>query len=299
MVPADVPRHHRRAGLRRVKARLDELVLVLGLPGGDVELRRGPVELVVRAHRRRRRRRPACRARRARSGFVLAAAKAVSAAVEAARREGGIELSPEARRLRGRRRQVQGRGGADGPQVALDVVVGGRGRNVRPLLAVDLLMNHPGHRLPRRHLQPQEEIEPPARLVEQVGAPVLRLGDLHLPVAERRRRRAEARERLVLVLQHPDGEAAVDDVLAVIAGVVPAAAGVERVVAVALRRAGDALVAEVAGRALEGGRARVRHLDRDAAALQVEERQRVVLQPPVDVRRRWRTARSRRRPRAA
>ncbi len=77
--------------------------------------------------------------------------------------------------------------------------------------------------------------------------------------------------------------AAVDQVLAVVAGVVPAAADVQAVVALRLLGAGDALVADVPGRAFVALRSGVRHLDRDAAALQVEERQRVVLEALVDV----------------
>src|SRR6185437_3051845 len=112
--------------------------------------------------------------------------------------------------------------------------------------------------------------------------PVLRLRDLHLAVAEAGGAAAEARERLVLVLQHPDGEAAVDHVLAVIARVVPAAAGVEGVAAGRLGGTADALVARVPGRPLVGAGAGVGHLDRDAAALQVEEGERVVLEPAID-----------------
>ena len=96
--------------------------------------------------------------------------------------------------------------------------------------------------------------------------------------------RAARHGALVLVHQRPDGDAAVDDVLALVTGVVPAAADVQLVGAAGAGHAGDLLVALV-GRHLHvtgGARpllaARVRHRDRDPAARLVEVGERVVLQ---------------------
>ena len=202
---------------------------------------------------------------------------------QAARRERGVQLLPHARRLRAGGGQVQRRRRADRAQVALDVVLVRHRRDRRPLVAVHLLVRHAGVGLSLRHLHPQQRVQAEARLVEQVGLAVFALGDAHLAVAEVAGRRAEAGQHLVLVLQRPDREAAVDQVLAVVAGVVPAAADVQLVAALRLGRAGHALVADVAGGAFVGLRAGVRHLDVDAAALQVEERERVVLELLVDV----------------
>src|SRR4029077_2936959 len=59
---------------------------------------------------------------------------------QAARGERRVQRLPEPRRLRGRARDVQRRRRADGAEVALDVVLIGRGRVRGPLLAVLLLV---------------------------------------------------------------------------------------------------------------------------------------------------------------
>src|SRR5690606_14425618 len=84
--------------------------------------------------------------------------------------------------------------------------------------------------------------------------------------------------------QGPNGDAPVDDVLSVIAGVVPAAAHVEAVAAAALGLTRNALVALVPGRPREGGITGVRHPNLDAASVVIEEGERVVLEPRVQVR---------------
>ncbi len=111
--------------------------------------------------------------------------------------------------------------------------------------------------------------------------PVGALGDGHGAVAEGRGVGAgEVPGPFVGVDQLPGRHAAVDDVLAVVAGVVPAAAHVQPVAAVvAAGHVGVALVGgdvQVAGGAGVLAAAGVLGGDRDAAALVVEERQRVV-----------------------
>ena len=123
-----------------------------------------------------------------------------------------------------------------------------------PLLVVDLVVRHARQRLARRHLHLQQELQLPARLVEDVGHRVL--ASPGCSACRRRSRRvppnlvsartgsASSRRR----------DAAVDDVLAVIAGVVPAAADVQRVVAAAVLRARHRLVAGVGRDADVAGR---------------------------------------------
>ena len=136
-----------------------------------------------------------------------------------------------------------------------------------------------------------QELQLPARLVEDVGHAVAALGHAQGAVAQGR---AEAGRRRGLgalegAQQLVGGDAAVDDVLAVVARVVPAAADVEPVVADA-RLAGHVGVTLVGRHAEVAGRAGVlradqRAVDGDAAALDVEELQRVRAQLVVDRRR--------------
>ena len=218
MVPADVASRDGGSRFGRVKPRADGIVSILRA-GQSTNSSAALVPLVVEI---------AVAVGAAAGGVALGADGRVLlgggvrrlGGAQAARRERRIEVPPEPRGLGRHGGQVQRRRRADRTQVAFDLVRRRGGRDGRPLLAMDLVVDHAGHRLPGRHLHPQEEIEAEARLVEQVGASVLRLGDLHLPVAERAGGVAEAGERFVLVLQHPHGEATVDDIAA-IARVVP------------------------------------------------------------------------------
>jgi len=143
-------------------------------------------------------------------------------------------------------------------------------------------VHHARLRLALGHLHLEQELELPAGLVEQVGDPVPPLGDVHGPIRERAGRLAEVPRALVEVEERPSRHGAVDHVLAVVPGVVPATRHVERVVAAGGRRAGNLLVGEVAGGTSESRLARVRHGDLDAGAVVEEIRQGVVLQRAVD-----------------
>ncbi|MDP4500925.1 hypothetical protein Q9G87_03040 [Nonomuraea sp. G32] len=136
------------------------------------------------------------------------------------------------------------------------------------------------------HLHAKQELQLPAGLVEHVRDAVAGLGDAQQAVARPLPVVLPVRA-LVEVHELPGGEGAVHDVFAMVARVVPASAHVQRVVAGAgqARDAGVALVggdAEVPGRPGVGV-ADVCGLDRDAAAVVVEVRQRVSAQPVVQV----------------
>src|SRR4029078_19059 len=81
---------------------------------------------------------------------------------------------------------------------------------------------------------------------------------------------------LVFVQQRPDADAGVDDILAVVAGVVPAAGDVQGIVAARIGQTGDVVVALIHALAHVAGWARpllvagVRHRDLDAAAVLIE-----------------------------
>ncbi len=96
-----------------------------------------------------------------------------------------------------------------------------------PLLVVDLVVHHPGEWLPGRHLHPEQEVDLPLRLVQDVGIP--------FPASGIRNVRSPTtpvdRGPLVQVQQLPRRERAVDHVLAVVTRVVPTTSYVEAVVA--------------------------------------------------------------------
>ena len=153
-----------------------------------------------------------------------------------------------------------------------------RQRQRRPVVAVHPVEGQPGVLLAGRHLHPQQPLDLPPRLLPQRGG-------------QRAGRRPLGRGQ-----QQGGGQAAVDHVLAVVAGVVPAAgdvqrpvqppAGVEpgRVRPGPAAHGGIAAVgrhARVPGRPAVPGRGRL--ADRHAGPLQVEEPQRVRGQPGVEV----------------
>src|SRR5690606_25376539 len=127
--------------------------------------------------------------------------------------------------LGGRRGQVQRGGGGRRVQLTrLRVQVRQQGQ-AGPLPVVDLVVGHARQRLAVRHLHAQQELLLPAGLVEHVGDAVAGLRDVE---------RAAGEGRLAPLVQAHERvrrAAAVDDVLAVVAGVVPAAADVQEVVA--------------------------------------------------------------------
>ena len=139
-------------------------------------------------------------------------------------------------------------------------------------------MGHAGQRLTRRHLHPEQELDLPAGLVEDVGHTVAVFGNPQRAVGQPIGLAATpARRPLPGAEQLVRGDSAVDDVLAVVARVVPATAHVEPVVAdpFLARHVGVALVrfdAEVTCRSgvlLPDQRA----VDLDPTAVDVEELQ--------------------------
>ncbi len=205
--------------------------------------------------------------------------------VERLRGELPVVGAVEAGRLRGRRGQVEGGRGGRRVQLALLGVVAGQQRQTGPRLVVDLVVGHAGQRLPLGHLHLQQEVQFPADLVEDVRHLVAALRDGEGAVAELRGlARAGVQRALVGAEQLPGGDAAVDDVLAVVAGVVPAAGDVEGVVADA-GLTGDLGVPLVGRDAHVSGRAAVARAqlvaDRGAAALRVVVLRGVGAQPLV------------------
>src|SRR5690606_18775587 len=148
--------------------------------------------------------------------------------------------------LRGRGGEVQRRGRARPVQEARLLVLVRGEAEPGPGRVVHLVVREPGERLPIWDLHAEQEFHLPARLVEQIRHAVLVLRDVQLAVAERGDGAERARS-LVEVEQGPNGDAPVDDVLSVIAGVVPAAAHVEAVAAAARGLTRNALVALVSG----------------------------------------------------
>ncbi len=255
------------------------------LPRRQVQLGRGPVELVGDL--------------RVGVGAAADAVVRVGEQVRVGERRGpggagGVERlggelpvvgAVQAGGLRGRRRQVEGRRGGRRVEFALLRVVARQQRQPGPLLVVDLVVRHSGQRLSVRHLHLQQELQLPAGLVEDVGHLVAALGDVERTVAELRGLPGAGVQRaLVGAEQLPGGDAAVDDVLAVISGVVPAAGDVEGVVAHA-GLAGHLGVAPVGRRAHVSGGAAVAGAesvaDRGAAALRVVVLRGVQTQPLV------------------
>ena len=162
-----------------------------------------------------------------------------------------------------------------------------------PRLVVNLVVDHPGLRLPVRDLHGQQELHLPACFVEDVRHVVLVLRNAELAVPELAGRATDG-SPLELVHHRPDGDAAVHHVLPLVAGVVPSAGDVELVVASRALQAGHRFVAGVgmAGRGLLGDvaggprpllLASVRQCDLDAAALVIEKPKRVDLQLAIDV----------------
>ena len=154
----------------------------------------------------------------------------------------------------------------------------------RPRQVVDLVVSHARQRFPGGYLHLQQQLHLPARLVQHVGHPVALLGDRQQTVPQALEVQAVQRT-LVEVHQLPRGERAVHHVLAVVTGVVPAAADVERVVA-DTGLAGHRVVTLVRRDADVPGGPRigvtdVLRVDRDTAAVVVEVRQRVPAQAVV------------------
>ncbi len=138
------------------------------------------------------------------------------------------------------------------------------------------------HRQPRavRRLHREQEAQFPPRLVEQGVRAVPVLRDRQPPVREQRAAVAGAARPRIGVEQGPGADAAVDDIFALVARVVPAAGHVQRqratgpsiALLVAAGEAGGA-VGPVAGGAREVGALHEPRLDRHAAALLIEEAQ--------------------------
>ena len=134
---------------------------------------------------------------------------------------------------------------------------------------------------PLRHLHLQEELQFIARFVEQVGDAVSRLWQRGALVGKRAGDFVEIQER-------PDRDAAIDDVFAVIARVVPAAGHVDWIGAA--RPVGAARIPALEARGhltrMPGGTrpaiaAGIARLDRDPGALLVEEVECALRQRPV------------------
>jgi len=220
--------------------------------------------------------------------------------------EGGIDLAPDARALGADRREIQrcGRAGRI-EQAGLGIV--GRGHwYPRPLGVVDLVMRHAagvdfgqGQRLTLRlgadrnlglhpvgNLHLQQELDLVTGLVQQVVDPVARFRNIGLAVGEGVRGLILAHHRpLIGVQQHPHGNAAVDDIFPMVAGIIPAAGDVERIVATGPGDAGPVRAGET-GRDLvrmSGLTRQVRacdvfRQDRDAGAVLIEIGEGVVFQ---------------------
>ena len=196
---------------------------------------------------------------------------------------------PHARRLCRVRGQVQGRRRARRVEESFDRILVRRQPQRRPDLVVDLVMHHAGEFLARRNLHAHLEFQLPADLIQDIRHIVSLFGNVQLAVAEIARRGAQVFGALPPVEQRPDRDPRVHHIFAVIAGVVPAAADVERVGAAAARQAWDLLVALVR-RDVDVARgtgplrlARERHLDLDTAAILIEIRERLVLELAVEV----------------
>ena len=139
-----------------------------------------------------------------------------------------------------------------------------------------------------RHLHREQELDLPARLVEQVVDAVAGLGKGGAAVGEEWAP-ADAAE-LVQVEQGPDRDAAVDDIFPLVAGIVPSPRDVERVSAgrpaiAALVRPGDAgrAIRRMARRPRPALAAGVARFDRSARAAVIEIVQRVEGQARVEV----------------
>ncbi len=141
-----------------------------------------------------------------------------------------------------------------------------------------------------RNLHGQQEVHFPAGFVQQVGDAVGVFGDLAVTVGEGGQGRGLAQDdgALIGVLQRPHRDAAVDHILSLVAGVVPASAGIERIAAagpnlatlVGLVEAGR-LVLHVARRSGQVRSLNEPLLDRDAAAILIEKSQSVGLQRSI------------------
>ncbi len=161
---------------------------------------------------------------------------------QAALGKGVVDAPPDTRTLRGGRGEVQRRGGAGRIEQPLLMIVGGRGGQSSPVAVRDLMMRHaPGidrrqpvrpaplspdrqrQHLALRHLHRQQEPHFPARLVQQVVDAVPRLGQRGRAVGEGGRARID----LIEILQHPQRDAAIDDIFALVARIIPAAGHVE------------------------------------------------------------------------
>ena len=136
------------------------------------------------------------------------------------------------------------------------------------------------------HLHGQQEAHLPRRFVEQVVAAVARLRQRGAAVGEGRGGGVD----LVEVEQRPQCDAAVDDIFAVVARVVPAAGHVERIVAARPDRAGEVGPLEASrdlvrmpGLARPGGTAGEAGLDRRPGALLVEDVEAAVREGAIEV----------------
>ena len=107
-------------------------------------------------------------------------------------------------------------------------------------------------------------------------------GNLHGSIGKCGLRFADELCALIKVEQRPHGDAAVDDVFAVIASVVPAARDIQAVGTTGARRTRDAFVRKVARGTRQLRLARVGHLNRRARSVLVKVRQPVVLHLAID-----------------
>src|SRR5690606_16229482 len=129
---------------------------------------------------------------------------------------------------------------------AIGRVRGGLDAEPAPLVVVDLVVGHAGEGLPGGHLHLEQELHLPAGFVEQIRDAVAALGDAEGAVTEGILPRPDVHAALEEGLERPGADATVHHVLAVVPGVVPAAAHVEHVVA-GPPPAGHGAIAEVPG----------------------------------------------------
>ena len=205
VVPAELAGRGLDAGLRRVEARLRELGLVVRLSGRDVELRRGPVELVA---------------------GVAVAVDAAALDLRLGGRSSGSSAPP---RRRSRRRsgsaprtpgssvfQRRAACAAAAARFSVAAVLTGRRKRLMSSLSGAVgIADHfspcifwwamPGHRLARRApASPAAHSRPKRASSSRSGRPFLPSGMFSLPSPKSPAVLPNFVQRLVLVLQRPD-----------------------------------------------------------------------------------------------
>ncbi len=138
-------------------------------------------------------------------------------------------------------------------------------------------MNHTGVGLPLWDLHLEEKLQLPAGLVEDVRYLVLALREEAFDVTPCGKVAGKVLVALIPVEQRPDADPTIDDVLSVIARVVPTAGDVERVIAPRVFGTGS-YVLRVPRRARQVQARRVGLVYRRTTSIQVEVLQSVVLQ---------------------